>query len=111
MFTRTQVAFFVSYLFVVFFCYVKKKLNIQTNSIIHRSLTPTNVLLTSDQSVLVTDYGLCDLKDDYRYRTKQIGRMPAYIAPEMYPCDDPDMLANGRYDHKVDIYSFGILVW
>jgi hypothetical protein len=80
-------------------------------SIIHRTLTPTNVLLDDQHNVLISDYGLCELKDSIRFRTQQLGRQPAYFAPELFPCERADMLAAHLYDRKVDVYAFGVLLW
>jgi hypothetical protein len=80
-------------------------------SIIHRTLTPTNVLLDDQHNVLISDYGLCELKDSIRYSTQQLGRQPAYFAPELFPCERADMLAAHLYDRKVDVYAFGVLLW
>lgn len=84
---------------------------LHARDIIHRTLTPTNVLLDERNHVLVSDYGLCELKDSIRFKTQQLGRQVAYLAPELFPCERADMLAAHLYDRKVDVYAFGVLLW
>jgi hypothetical protein len=84
---------------------------LHARDIVHRTLTPTNVLVDEQNRVLISDYGLCELKDSIRYKTQQLGRQVAYFAPELFPCERADMLAAHLYDRKVDVYAFGMLLW
>lgn len=73
------------------------------NNIIHRDLKWQNVLLTKNHQCKITDFGLSKFEDSFSEKhTHNIGT-GFYIAPENY---------NGLdYDNKVDVYSFGIMIF
>ena len=78
-------------------------------AIIHRDLKPGNLLMSAVQSasgfelvVKVADFGLARVQDTLRTMTGGIGTSQ-YTAPEV--------LRSQRYDNKVDVYSFGIILW
>jgi serine/threonine protein kinase len=76
---------------------------LHSKRIVYRDLKPENILLTMDGHVLLTDFGLSrPLKVDAESMAGIAGT-PAYMAPEM--------LLKGRYDHCVDWWSFGILLY
>ena len=70
-----------------------------------RDLKSSNVLLTGDLTVLLTDFGTS------RTYTKKVGRLTfnigttAWMAPEMLDAD------SGQYTEKVDVYGFGVVMW
>lgn len=68
--------------------------------IMHRDLKLANILLDENNDVFLADYGFC--KSIALTEFSYVGT-PVHIAPEI--------LRNGIYDHKIDIYSFGILLW
>ena len=68
------------------------------NCIIHRDLKPDNMLLTSDWVLKLTDFGEARAIDPENTMT-QVGT-PIYVAPEI--------LKSGRFNEKVDSYSFAI---
>ncbi|CAG2106396.1 unnamed protein product, partial [Medioppia subpectinata] len=81
--------------------------------IIHRDLKPENVLIANTLSgnnnnsrrfIKLCDFGLATVHDPSRhtasrYQHSAVGTR-VYVAPEVY---------NGRYNHKSDIYSLGII--
>uniref|UniRef100_A0A8C7SDN2 LIM domain kinase 2 n=1 Tax=Oncorhynchus mykiss TaxID=8022 RepID=A0A8C7SDN2_ONCMY len=67
-------------------------------SIIHRDLNSHNCLVKLDNTVVVADFGLSRLM---KLRYTVVGN-PYWMAPEM--------LNGKRYDEKVDIFSFGIVL-
>jgi len=73
--------------------------------IIHRTLSPINILLDSKNTALISDYGLARVEDFKKqgYMTKGLG-VPLYEAPEL-------MVSVGDYGTEVDVYSFGIILW
>jgi len=77
--------------------------------VIHRDLKPGNLLMAAVHSpagpqlvVKVADFGLARVQDSTRTMTGGIGTSQ-YTAPEV--------LRSERYDSKVDVYSFGIILW
>ena len=70
-------------------------------SIIHRDIKPANIMLTTDGTVKVTDFGLAKLLEGGQELTKAevIMGTPHYMSPEA---------AQGKAcDHRSDIYSLG----
>lgn len=72
--------------------------------IVNRDLKSTNLLLTRDYEVRISDFGLS------RRNTSGPGQAmltycgtPAYLAPEV--------VRQERYTEKADVYSFGIILW
>jgi serine/threonine protein kinase/tetratricopeptide (TPR) repeat protein len=74
------------------------------SGVIHRNLKPSNVLLRSDGTPVVSDFGLAYVVEGTRY-TQTAGTLgtPAYIAPEQ--CDRRSV------DARTDIYALGILLF
>ena len=72
--------------------------------IIHRDLKPGNILLDNDYHPYITDFGLSKLYETGRsmIQSQQCGTS-MYMAPEI--------IQGNRYNGKVDVYSFGILMY
>ncbi|KNC56031.1 TKL/DRK protein kinase [Thecamonas trahens ATCC 50062] len=69
--------------------------------IIHRDLKSLNLLVDTNWTVKITDFGLTTAKEASGTMT-QCGT-PQWMAPEV--------LRNEPYDYKADIYSFAIVLW
>jgi serine/threonine protein kinase len=63
-------------------------------------LKPTNILIDNEHNIKISDFGASRLFETNVTMTS-IGT-PLYRAPEA---------ADGHYDNKVDVYSFGIIVY
>lgn len=75
---------------------------VHSQGIVHRDIKPENILFDEDSCVKVADFGiaceetLCDVlvEDEGTYR---------WMAPEM--------IKQKAYNRKVDVYSFGLVMW
>jgi hypothetical protein len=73
---------------------------------IHRDVKPSNILLTNDGGVFLTDFGLVRLLDQAGLtQTGGVVGTPAYMAPEQIMGQSQDI------DHRVDIYALGCVVY
>ena len=76
---------------------------IHSNGILHRDIKPANILITSDNRVKITDFGLArePIADGGQTMTGEILGSPHFMAPEQ---------ANGKHSSisvRSDIYSIG----
>ncbi len=71
-------------------------LHSQSPAIIHRDVKSQNVLLTDDLRIKLCDFGLVSTGVTF-------AGTPAYMAPEL--------LNNGLFSKKVDVYAYAILQW
>ncbi|CAN4106276.1 unnamed protein product [Withania somnifera] len=71
--------------------------------IVHRDLKSSNLLVDKNWTVKVGDFGLSRLKHETYLTTKNGKGTPQWMAPEV--------LRNEPSDEKVDIYSFGVILW
>lgn len=76
---------------------------IHTKNFMHRDLKPLNILLSKNNHVRITDFGLAKEEDLETSQSKGVGTM-RFMAPELFEEND----GATRYTNKVDVYSFGI---
>ncbi|KAJ6821299.1 serine/threonine-protein kinase HT1-like [Iris pallida] len=84
---------------------------LHSHGIIHRDLKPENLLLTEDQkTVKLVDLGLAREETLTEMMTAETGTY-RWMAPELYSTVTLRQGEKKHYNHKVDVYSFAIVLW
>jgi hypothetical protein len=73
-----------------------------SQGVLHRDLKPANIMIDGRGHVLITDFGLAGLAEDFRGADIQSGT-PAYMSPEQ--------LAGKEVTTRSDIYSLGLVMY
>lgn len=74
-------------------------------NIMHRDIKPENLILKdmdNNYDVKIADFGLATVVTQGEYLFRRCGT-PGYVAPEI--------LADERYDQKVDVFSAGVILY
>ncbi len=71
------------------------------NKIIHRDLRPSNIMVSEEGQVKITDFGTSAWLANVPYATTRIGS-PPYMAPEQF---------QGKAGFAADIYSIGCILY
>ena len=73
-------------------------------SVIHRDVSPHNLLLGGDGAVKLTDFGLADASVHESARSEDlVGGKLGYLAPEL--------ILQKPHDHRIDVFALGIVLW
>lgn len=72
--------------------------------VVHRDLTPANVLVSFDGQVKIIDFGIAKAEERITHtRTGQLKGKPSYMAPEQQRA--------GNVDHRADLFAFGVTMF
>ncbi|XP_011003101.1 PREDICTED: dual specificity protein kinase shkB-like isoform X2 [Populus euphratica] len=72
------------------------------NNIVHRDLKSANLLMDENGVAKVADFGVARVQDHSGVMTAETGTY-RWMAPEV--------IEHKPYDHKADVFSFGIVLW
>ncbi|CAN6554555.1 unnamed protein product [Malus baccata var. baccata] len=72
------------------------------NNIIHRDLKAANLLMDENEVVKVADFGVARVISQSGVMTSETGTY-RWMAPEV--------IEHKPYDHKADVFSFGVVLW
>ncbi|KAJ6836861.1 serine/threonine-protein kinase STY46 isoform X1 [Iris pallida] len=83
---------------------ISKGMNyLHQNNIIHRDLKAANLLMDENEAIVkVGDFGVARVKAQTGVMTAETGTY-RWMAPEV--------IEHKPYDHKADIFSFGVVLW
>jgi predicted Ser/Thr protein kinase len=75
-----------------------------TEGVIHRDIKPSNIMLRSDLSVKIMDFGLAKLRDSTRItQAGTTAGSPGYMSPEQ--------IRGEESDHRADVWAMGVVLY
>jgi serine/threonine-protein kinase len=80
---------------------------LHNQGIVHRELKPTDLIITDNGSILISDFATSTLEEHVYTRASQVGG-PSYMGPEVY---DDNQEGNKTGDPKTDVFSFGLILY
>ncbi len=74
-----------------------------SRGVVHRDIKPANILITQDNKVKITDFGIARLDTSNLTMEGQLLGTPNYMAPEQ--------IQGKEVDHRADIFSLGVVLY
>lgn len=74
-----------------------------SRGVVHRDIKPANILITQDDKVKITDFGIARLDTSNLTMEGQLLGTPNYMAPEQ--------IQGKEVDHRADIFSLGVVFY
>src|SRR5688572_16198283 len=74
-----------------------------SRGVVHRDIKPANILITQDDKVKITDFGIARLNTSNLTFDGQLLGTPNYMAPEQ--------IQGKEVDHRADIFSLGVVLY
>lgn len=71
--------------------------------IVHRDLTPSNIMLGENDKVTITDFGLA------KQKRSDCSKMTSVVGTILYSC--PEVVQNMAYGEKADIWALGCILY
>ncbi len=73
------------------------------NRVVHRDIKPANILITAENRVKITDFGIARLDSSNLTQEGQLLGTPNYMAPEQ--------IQGREVDHRADLFSLGVVLY
>jgi len=74
-----------------------------SRGVVHRDIKPANILITPDNRVKITDFGIARLESSTLTMEGQLLGTPNYMAPEQ--------IQGKEIDHRADVFSLGVVFY
>jgi tRNA A-37 threonylcarbamoyl transferase component Bud32 len=74
-----------------------------SRGVVHRDVKPANIIITADNRVKITDFGIARLDSSNLTQEGQLLGTPNYMSPEQ--------ILGRDVDHRADIFSLGVVLY